>query len=89
LVPASAVGPALVQASVAFVTLDLSYHGASGTRDTHGDTVPPYGGISRSLGPQLPLFDHLLSTLVFDLEEHGLLDDLAGDRNWGSRPHSE
>ena len=66
----------LVQAGVAFVTLDLSYHGASGTWDTHGDNVPPYGGISRGLGPLLPLFDHLLTTLVLDLEEHGLLDDV-------------
>jgi hypothetical protein len=66
----------LVQAGVAFVTLDLSYHGASGTWDTHGDNVPPYGGIKRGLGPLLPLFDHLLSTLVLDLEEHGLLNDV-------------
>jgi len=66
----------LVQAGVAFVTLDLSYHGASGTWDTHGDNVPPYGGITRGLGPLLPLFDHLLTTLVLDLEEHGLLNDV-------------
>ena len=64
----------LVQAGVAFVTLDLSYHGASGTWDTHGDNIPPYGGIKRGLGPLLPLFDHLLTTLVINLEERGLLE---------------
>jgi uncharacterized protein (DUF1501 family) len=65
----------LVEAGVSFVTLDLSYHGASGTWDTHGDNVPPYGGITRGLGPLLPLFDHLVTTLVSDLEERGLLDN--------------
>jgi uncharacterized protein (DUF1501 family) len=64
----------LVEAGVAFVTLDLSYHTASGTWDTHGDNIPPYGGIKKGLGPLLPLFDHLLTTLVSDLEERGLLD---------------
>ena len=64
LVPAGFAGARLVQAGVAFVTLDLSYHGASGTWDTHGDNIPPYGGITRGLGPLLPLFDHLLTTLV-------------------------
>jgi hypothetical protein len=49
----------LVEAGVSFVTLDLSYHTASGTWDTHGDNIPPYGGITRGLGPLLPLFDHL------------------------------
>jgi uncharacterized protein (DUF1501 family) len=66
----------LVEAGSAFVTLDLSYHTASGTWDTHGDNIPPYGGISRGLGPLLPLFDHLLTTLVADLDERGLLDDV-------------
>ncbi len=66
----------LVQAGVAFVTLDLSYHTASGTWDTHGDNIPPYGGIKKGLGPLLPLFDHLITTLVDDLKEHGLLDDV-------------
>ena len=65
----------LVEAGVSFVTLDLSYHTASGTWDTHGDNIPPYGGISRGLKPLLPLFDHLITTLVSDLEERGLLDD--------------
>jgi hypothetical protein len=66
----------LVEAGVAFVTLDLSYHTASGTWDTHGDNIPPYGGIQNGLGPLLPLFDHLLTTLVSDLEERGLLDNV-------------
>lgn len=66
----------LVEAGVAFVTLDLSYHPASGTWDNHGDNIPPYGGISRGLKPLLPLFDHLLTTLVSDLEERGRLDDV-------------
>ena len=56
-------GERLVEAGVAFVTLDLSYHPASGTWDTHGDNIPPYGGIKSGLGPLLPLFDHLLTTL--------------------------
>ena len=65
----------LVEAGVAFVTLDLSYHTASGTWDTHGDNIPPYGGISKGLGPLLPLFDGLISALTDDLSERGLLDD--------------
>ncbi len=66
----------LVEAGTAFVTLDLSYHTASGTWDTHGDNIPPYGGIKKGLGPLLPLFDHLITTLVSDLEERGLLNDV-------------
>jgi hypothetical protein len=66
----------LVEAGVSFVTLDLSYHSASGTWDTHGDNIPPYGGIKKGLGPLLPLFDHLLTTLVGDLGERGLLNDV-------------
>lgn len=66
----------LVERGVAFVTLDLSYHSASGTWDTHGDNIPPYGGIKKGLGPLLPLFDHLITTLVGDLDERGLLDDV-------------
>ncbi len=65
----------MVEAGVAFVTLDLSYHTASGTWDTHGDNIPPYGGIWNGLRPLLPLFDHLLTTLVSDLEQRGLLDN--------------
>jgi hypothetical protein len=66
----------LVEAGVAFVTIDLSYHPASGTWDNHGDNIPPYGGISKGLKPLLPLFDHLITTLVSDLEQRGLLDDV-------------
>jgi Protein of unknown function (DUF1501) len=66
----------LVEAGVAFVTLDLSYHTASGTWDNHGDNIPPYGGISKGLKPLLPLFDHLLTTLVEDLRQRGKLDDV-------------
>ena len=66
----------LVQAGVSFVTIDLSYHPASGTWDTHGDNIPPYGGIKNGLGPLLPLLDHLFTTLVSDLDQHGMLDDV-------------
>ncbi|MDB5350068.1 MAG: hypothetical protein JWN86_1315 [Planctomycetota bacterium] len=66
----------LVEAGVAFVTIDLSYHSASGTWDTHGDNIPPYGGISKGLKPLLPLFDHLITTLVADLDQRGRLDDV-------------
>jgi hypothetical protein len=66
----------LVEAGVAFVTIDLSYHPASGTWDNHGDNIPPYGGISKGLRPLLPTFDHLITTLVGDLDERGLLDDV-------------
>src|SRR5262245_17438922 len=66
----------LVEGGTAFVTIDLSYHTASGTWDTHGDNIPPYGGIKKGLGPLLPLFDHLVTTLVGDLDERGLLNDV-------------
>ncbi len=66
----------LVEAGVSFVTIDLSNHGASGTWDTHGDNIPPYGGIWNGLRPLLPVFDHLLTTLVGDLEERSILDDV-------------
>ena len=66
----------LVEAGAAFVTLDLSYHPASGTWDNHGDNIPPYGGISKGLQPLLPIFDHLVTTLVADLDERGMLDDV-------------
>jgi hypothetical protein len=64
----------LVEAGTAFITLDLSYHTASGTWDTHGDNIPPYGGIRKGLTPLLPLFDHLITTLITDLEQRGLLE---------------
>jgi hypothetical protein len=66
----------LVEAGVSFVTIDLSNHGASGTWDTHGDNIPPYGGIWNGLRPLLPVFDHLFTTLVADLEERSLLDNV-------------
>lgn len=65
----------LVEAGVSFVTLDLSYHTASGTWDNHGIPGGVYGGISKGLGPLLPLFDHFYTTLLEDLRERGLLDD--------------
>ncbi len=65
----------LVEAGASFVTLDLSYHTASGTWDNHGIPGGVYGGISKGLGPLLPLFDHMVTTLVSDLDERGLLDD--------------
>lgn len=65
----------LVEAGVSFVTIDLSNHSASGTWDTHGDNIPPYGGIWNGLRPLLPVFDHLITTLVSDLEGRGLLDE--------------
>jgi hypothetical protein len=79
----------LVEAGVAFVTLDLSYHGASGTWDNHGDNIPPYGGIKSGLGPLLPLFDHLFTTLHGDLEERGLLEDVLviAMGEFGRTPH--
>jgi hypothetical protein len=66
----------LVEAGVSFVTIDLSNHTASGTWDTHGDNIPPYGGIQKGLRPLLPIFDHLFTTLVSDLQERGLIDDV-------------
>jgi hypothetical protein len=66
----------LVEAGVSFVTIDLSNHGASGTWDTHGDNIPPYGGIWNGLRPLLPVFDHLYATLIEDLGARGLLDDV-------------
>lgn len=66
----------LVEAGVSFVTIDLSHHGASGTWDTHGDNIPPYGGIWNGLRPLLPVFDHLYTTLIMDLDQRGLLDDV-------------
>lgn len=79
----------LVEAGVNFVTLDLSYHTASGTWDTHGDNIPPYGGITKGLGPLLPLFDHLITTLVADLAECGLLEDVLviAMGEFGRTPH--
>ena len=79
----------LVQSGVSFVTIDLSYHTASGTWDNHGDNIPPYGGISKGLKPLLPLFDHLITTLVTDLERCELLDDVLviAMGEFGRTPH--
>jgi hypothetical protein len=66
----------LVEAGAAFVTVVLSNHSASGTWDTHGDNIPPYGGIWNGLRPLLPVFDRLFSTLVSDLEQRGLLSQV-------------
>ncbi len=66
----------LVESGVSYVTVDLSNHSASGTWDTHGDNIPPYGGIWNGLRPLLPIFDHVATTLVSDLEERGMLDDV-------------
>jgi hypothetical protein len=78
----------LVEAGVSFVTIDLSNHSASGTWDTHGDNIPPYGGIWNGLRPLLPVFDHLITTLVTDLSERGLLDDtlVIGMGEFGRTP---
>ncbi|EDY16833.1 protein of unknown function DUF1501 [Chthoniobacter flavus Ellin428] len=65
----------LVERGASFVTIDLSNHSGSGTWDNHGDNIPPYGGIWNGLRPLLPVFDHLITTLVTDLADRGLLDD--------------
>ena len=65
----------LVEAGVAFVTVGLTYGGGADW-DHHGDAFPPYGGINNGLRRMLPVFDHLISTLVTDLEERGLLDNV-------------
>jgi hypothetical protein len=66
----------LVESGVSFVTLDLSYHTASGTWDNHGIPGGVYGGISKGLKPLLDLYDHFHTTLIEDLEERGMLDDV-------------
>ncbi len=66
----------LVEAGTPFVTVVLSNHRDSGTWDNHGDNIPPYGGINSGLKPLLPVFDHVITTLVTDLNERGLLDDV-------------
>lgn len=64
----------LVEAGVTFVTIGMNHSGGA-SWDTHGDNIPPYGGITKGMGKLLPLFDHAVTTLVTDLEERGLLDD--------------
>lgn len=65
----------LVEYGARFVTLSLSPYGASGAWDNHGDSVV-YFGIEKGLRPLLPPFDRLLTTLVEDLEERGLSEDV-------------
>lgn len=65
----------LVESGVSFVTIDLSMGINAGDWDSHGDNHV-FGGISTGLKPLLPIFDHLITTLVRDLEERGLLDDV-------------
>lgn len=65
----------LVESGVSFVTIGMNYGGGA-SWDHHGDNIPPYGGIQSGLKPMLPLFDHALGTLVADLDERGLLDDV-------------
>lgn len=64
----------LVESGVSFVTIDLTFGINAGDWDSHGDNHV-FGGISTGLKPLLPVFDHLISTLIGDLEERGLLDD--------------
>jgi hypothetical protein len=66
----------MIEAGVAFVTLDLSYEPTAGTWDTHGDNILLFGGIQKGLGALLPIFDHLITTLVSDLDQRGLLDNV-------------
>lgn len=79
----------LVEAGTSFVTIDLSYHTASGTWDNHGIPGGVYGGISKGLKPLLPIFDRLFTTLVGDLEERGLLEDtlVIGMGEFGRTPN--
>ncbi len=65
----------LVEFGARFVTVVLSAKGNSATWDTHGNPVKVgYGGVETGTKPLLPPTDHLLATLVEDLEERGLLD---------------
>ena len=65
----------LIEAGVSFVTIDLSMGINAGDWDSHGDNHV-FRGISTGLRPLLPIYDHLITTLVSDLEERGLLDDV-------------
>ena len=74
----------LIEAGVSFVTIDLSMGVNAGDWDSHG-REHPFGGIvtspderwgAKGLQPLLPVFDHLITTLVSDLEERGLLDEV-------------
>ena len=74
----------LIEAGVSFVTIDLSMGVNAGDWDSHG-IEHAFGGIvaspdprwgTKGLQPLLPVFDHLITTLVSDLDERGLLDDV-------------
>ncbi len=65
----------LVEAGTSFITIDLSMGINAGDWDSHGDNHV-FGGIASGLKPLLPIFDHLITTLVADLEERGLLDEV-------------
>ncbi|MBT6153260.1 MAG: DUF1501 domain-containing protein [Planctomycetaceae bacterium] len=65
----------LVEAGVSFVTIDLSFGINAGDWDSHGDNHV-FGGIGTGLKPLLPVFDHLVTTLVTDLEQRAMLDDV-------------
>ena len=53
----------------------MSFGINAGDWDSHGDNHV-FRGISTGLRPLLPVFDHLITTLVGDLDERGLLDDV-------------
>ena len=61
----------LVESGVTFVLVS----GAWGYFDHHGDSVR-WGGIEKGLTPLLPTIDRVLPTLVTDLEQRGMLDDV-------------
>ncbi|MFM7071452.1 MAG: DUF1501 domain-containing protein [Planctomycetota bacterium] len=74
----------LIESGVSFVTIDLSMGVNAGDWDSHG-IEHVFGGIVESpdkrwgkkgLQPLLPVFDHLVTTLVSDLEDRGMLDDV-------------
>ena len=67
MVPPGPARPTSWEAGVSFVTIDLSNHSASGTWDTHGDNIPAPTEASGTDSPLLPVFDHLITTLVSDL----------------------
>ena len=61
----------LVEAGVTFVHVSARW----GYFDNHGDTVPPWGGIEKGLGPILPTVDRTIAKLVTDLDQRGQLDN--------------
>ena len=65
----------LIQAGTSFVTIDLSMGINAGDWDSHG-TEHVFGGIESGLKPLLPTFDHLITTLISDLETRDMLDDV-------------